>query len=184
VSAVGRSLAIGPQATIVELIQADASINPGNSEGPLLNTRGEVVGINTAILLGGQGIGFAINIDEARTVAKQLISRGYVERGFMGFSPVDLTPAVASQIHLQLPGEVIEGILVDTVTRGCPAHQTGLQSRDVIVEMGGQPVVNTGQLSKFLIAHLPGETVEVTFYRELRRLTIEITLTEQPETAR
>lgn len=184
VSAVGRSLATGPQTTIVDLIQTDASINPGNSGGPLVNTRGEVVGINTAILLDGQGIGFAINIDDARAVAEQLMSRGYVERGFMGFSPVDLTPAVVSQAGLRLPEDVLEGIVVTSVPRGYPAQQAGLQSRDVIVEMGGQPVVNTGQLSKFLIAHLPGETVEVTFYRELRRLTIEVTLTEQPEAAR
>ncbi len=184
VSAVGRSLATGPQTTIVDLIQTDASINPGNSGGPLVNTRGEVVGINTAILLGGQGIGFAINIDDARAVAEQIMSRGYVERGFMGFSPVDLTPAVVSQAGLRLPEDVLEGIVVTSVARGYPAQQAGLQSRDVIVEMGGQPVVNTGHLSKFLIAHLPGETVEVTFYRELRRLTIEVTLTEQPEAAR
>jgi len=184
VSAVGRSLPTGPQTTIVDLIQTDASINPGNSGGPLVNSRGEVVGINTAILLESQGIGFAINIDDARAVAEQLISRGYVERGFMGFSPIDLTSAVVSQIRLQLPEDVIEGILINSVTRGYPAQQAGLQSRDVIVEMGGEPVVNTGQLSKFLIAHLPGETVEVTFYRDLRRLTIEVTLTDQPEAVR
>ena len=102
----------------------------------------------------------------------------------MGFSPVDLTPAVVSQAGLRLPEDVLEGIVVTSVSRGYPAQQAGLQSRDVIVEMGGQPVVNTGHLSKFLIAHLPGETVEVTFYREIRRLTIEVTLTEQPEAAR
>jgi S1-C subfamily serine protease len=102
VSAVGRSLPTGFQTTIVDLIQTDASINPGNCGGPLVNTCGEVVGINTAILLEGQGIGFAINIDDARAVAEQLMSRGYVERGFTGFTPVDLTSAVVSQIRLQL----------------------------------------------------------------------------------
>jgi serine protease Do len=184
VSAVGRSLPAGFQTTIVDLIQTGASINPGNCGGPLVNTRCEMVSINTAILLEGQGIGFAINIDDARAVAEQLMSRGYVERGFTGFTSVDLTSAEVSQIRLQLPEEVIEGILVDSVIRGYSAQQASLQSRGVIVEMGGQPVVNTGQLSKFLIAHLPGETVEVTFCRDLQRLTIEITLTEQPETAR
>jgi serine protease Do len=184
VSAVGRSLATGPQTTIVDLIQTDASINPGNSGGPLVNNRGEVVGINTAILLESQGIGFAINIDDVRTVAKQLMSRGSVERGFMGFSPIDLTSAIVSQIGLELPAEVIEGILVDTVTRSYPAHEAGLTRGDVIVEMGGQPVMNTGRLSKFLIDHLPGETVDVTFYRGLNRMSTEVTLVEQPEAVR
>ncbi len=184
VSAVGRSLATDPQMTIVDLIQTDASINPGNSGGPLVNSRGEVVGINTAILLESQGIGFAINIDDARTVAEQLMNKGYVERGFMGFSPIDLTSAIISQTGLELPEEVIEGILVYSVTRRYPAHKAGLMRGDVIVEMGGQPIMNTGKLSKFLIDHLPGEIVEVTFYRGMRRLTTEVTLAEQLEDVR
>jgi S1-C subfamily serine protease len=184
VSAVGRSLATGPQTTIVDLIQTDASINPGNSGGPLVNSSGEVVGINTAILLESQGIGFAINIDDARAVAEQLMRRGYVERGFMGFSPIDLTSAIVSQIGLELPADVMEGILIDTVTRSYPAHEAGLTRGDVIVEMGGQPIVNTGQLSKFLINHLPGETVDVTFYRGLNRMVTAVTLVEQPEAVR
>jgi S1-C subfamily serine protease len=184
VSAVGRSLATGPGTTIVDLIQTDASINPGNSGGPLVNSRGEVVGINTAIIVESRGIGFAINIDDVKAVAEQLVGRGYVERGFLGFSPIDLTQAVASQAGLRLPEDVTEGIVVLSVIQGYPAHQAGLQAEDVIVEMGGEPVMNTGQLSKFLIAHLPGETVEVTFYRDLSRLTIEVTLTDQPEAAR
>lgn len=184
VSAVGRSLATGPQTTIVDLIQTDASINPGNSGGPLVNSRGEVIGINTAILLESRGIGFAINIDDARAVAEQLMRRGYVERGFMGLSPVDLTSAIVGRIGLELPEEVIEGILIDSVTRSYPAHEAGLTRGDVIIEMGGQPVVNTGQLSKFLIDHLPGETVEVTFYRGLSRMTTEVALVEQPEAVR
>ena len=184
VSAVGRSLATGPQTTIVDLIQTDASINPGNSGGPLVNSRAEVVGINTAILLESQGIGFAINIDDVKAVVKQLMSRGYVERGFMGLSPIDLTAAIISPLGLELPEEVTEGVLIDTVTRSYPAHDAGLTRGDVIVEMGGQPIINTGQLSKFLIDHLPGETVEVTFYRGLQRLTTEVTLVEQPESVR
>ena len=149
-----------------------------------MNSRGEVVGINTAILLESQGIGFAITIDDARTVAEQLMNKGYVERGFMGFSPIDLTSAIISQTGLELPEEVIEGILVYSVTRRYPAHKAGLMRGDVIVEMGGQPIMNTGKLSKFLIDHLPGEIVEVTFYRGMRRLTTEVTLAEQLEDVR
>ena len=139
VSAVGRSLATGPGTTIVDLIQTDASINPGNSGGPLVNSRGEVVGINTAIIVESRGIGFAINIDDVKAVAEQLIGRGYVERGFLGFRPMDLTPAVVSQTGLRLPEDVIEGIVVLSVTRGYPAQEAGLMGGDVIVEMGANP---------------------------------------------
>ena len=98
ISALGRSIEAGLQDTFVDLIQTDASINPGNSGGPLVNDRGEVVGVNTASFNGGQGINFAINIDDAMTVSRQLIERGSVERGYLGIAPLNLTPVIASQI--------------------------------------------------------------------------------------
>ena len=84
VSALGRSIDVDPRITMVDLIQTDASINPGNSGGPLANARAEVIGINTAVIPGSQGIGFAINIDDAQFIAEQLLARGYVDRGFLG----------------------------------------------------------------------------------------------------
>ena len=167
VSALGRSIPTGPQTTIVDLIQTDASINPGNSGGPLVNDRAEVVGINTAIISESQGIGFAINIDDAKVVVVQLITKGYVERGFIGITPVDLTPAAISQVG-----------------RGFPAAVAGIRGGDVIVEMAGQTVVNTGQLSKFLMSHLPGERVEITYYRGTEKIGTEVTLAEQPPEVR
>jgi S1-C subfamily serine protease len=184
VSALGRSIATGPQTTIVDLIQTDASINPGNSGGPLVNDRAEVVGMNTAIIRESRGIGFAINIDDAKAVAEQLVSKGYVERGFIGITPFDLTPAVISQTNLGLPIDVVEGIIVIGVGLGFPAYDAGMQAGDVIVEMAGQPIVNTGQLSNFLISHLPGETVQITYYRGKVRKTVTVTLVEQPPEAR
>ena len=177
VSAVGRSIDTDRTTTIVDLIQTDASINPGNSGGPLANARAEVIGINTAIIQSGRGIGFAINIDDAKVVVAQLIDKGGVERGFLGISPVNVTPGLAEQLDLP----VKTGILLARVIEGTAAEAAGLLEEDVIVEMNGEPIDNTGELSKFLIAHPPGETVDVTFYRGDTRRTTEVTLRARPD---
>jgi S1-C subfamily serine protease len=176
VSAIGRSIDVDPQTTIVDLIQTDASINPGNSGGPLANTRGEVIGINSAGIRGSQGIGFAINIDDAKLVVAQLLERGYVDRGFLGVSPVNLTPSIANQVRVS----VTEGILVARVVPDSPAANAGLQEQDVIVQLGDESIPNNGQLSKFLLAHPPGETVAVVFFRGSREITVQLTLGQRP----
>ena len=176
ISALGRSIDAGPQDTYVDLIQTDASINPGNSGGPLVNRFGEVIGVNTAAIQGGQGIGFAINIDDALTVSEQLIEKGYVERGFLGIAPVNLTPAIAAQIGVP----VSEGILVARVVENSGAQDAGLQGEDVIVALGDQDIRNTGDLSKFLLENLPGEEITVRIYRGNSELEKEATLGERP----
>ena len=176
ISALGRSIDAGPQDTYVDLIQTDASINPGNSGGPLVNRFGEVIGVNTAAIQGGQGIGFAINMDDALAVSGQLIEKGYVERGFLGIAPVNLTPAIAAQIGVP----VSEGILVARVVENSGAHAAGLQGEDVIVALGGQNIRNTGDLSKFLLENLPGEHISVRIYRGKSALETEATLGERP----
>ena len=176
VSAIGRSIDTDAQTTIVDLIQTDASINPGNSGGPLVNNRAEIVGINTAIIEGSQGIGFSINIDDAKEVATQLVLRGYVNRGFLGITPVNLTPGIADQLDLP----ITEGVILARVIPGTPADASGLKAEDVIVRLGDESIANNGELSKFLIAHLPGETVEVVIYRGSSELTTSITLGERP----
>ena len=108
VSAMGRSIDTGPQTTMLDLIQTDAAINPGNSGVPLANSRAEVIGINTAGFQGSQGISFAINIDDAKVVVAQLMERGFVERGGLGIAPFNLGPGIASQIGVP----VTEGIAV------------------------------------------------------------------------
>ena len=175
ISALGRSIDAGPQDTYVDLIQTDASINPGNSGGPLVNRFGEVIGVNTVTIPGGQGIGFAINIDDALLISEQLIEKGYVERGFLGISPVNLTPAIAAQIGVP----VSEGILVARVVEYSGAHAAGLQGEDVIVALGGQTIRNTGELSKFLLENLPGEQISVRIYRGGTELQTEATLGER-----
>ena len=176
VSALGRSIDTDQQSTIVELIQTDASINPGNSGGALANTRAEVIGINTAIIQGTQGIGFAINIDDAKVVIAQLLEKGYVERGFIGISPFNLTPGLADQFGFAVP----EGVIVGRVIPGTAADDAGLRVEDVIVQLGDLSIRNTGELSKFLIAHLPGETVDIVYYRGDTRFSTTITLGDRP----
>jgi len=177
VSALGRSIGASPQTTIVDLIQTDAAINPGNSGGPLVNLRAEVVGMNTVIIRGSQGIGFAINIDDARIVAAQLMARGYVERGFLGITPTNLNPGFANQLGVP----VAEGIVVVAVLSGSPADEAGLEEEDVIVQMGDEPIRSTGELSKFLIAHPPGETVSIVYFRGSKEKTTQVTFGEQPK---
>ena len=176
VSALGRSIDTDAQNTIVELIQTDAEINPGNSGGALVNNAAEVVGINTAIIQSARGIGFAINIDDAKVVVQQLIDKGYVERGFIGISPVNVTPGLAERFGFA----VKEGIIVTRVISGTAAAREGIRVEDIIVQLGDTPIRNTGELSKFLISHLPGETVDVVFYRGQDRIEIEITLGGRP----
>ena len=177
VSALGRSIDVDPRTTMVDLIQTDASINPGNSGGPLSNARGEVIGINTAVIRGSQGIGFAINIDDAQFVVAQLLERGYVDRGFLGIAPVNLSAALAGQVGVP----VSEGILVVRVNPDSAAANAGLRAEDVIVRLGDETIANTGELSKFLVAHLPGETVRVVFYRGDDERTVQLTLGTRPK---
>lgn len=177
VSALDRTISTGPQIALVDLIQTDASINPGNSGGPLVNMNAQVIGINTAGIPSGQGIGFAVNINDAMRVATQLIERGFVQRGFLGIVPVNVTPALADQEGLPTDN----GIIVADILPGGPASQAGLQVGDVIVQMGGQPINNTGELSEFLMQHLPGETVPGTYFSRNTEMTAEVTLGEQPQ---
>ena len=176
VSALGRSVETGLQDTLVDLIQTDASINPGNSGGPLVNNRGEVVGVNTASFSGGQGINFAINIDDALVVSRQLIEQGFVERGYLGIAPLNLTPVIASQIGVP----VQEGIIVARVVEGSDAQSAGLRGGDVIVAIDGQPIRNTGDLSKFLLDHPPGQRISVRLFRGAAELEAEATLGDTP----
>ena len=177
VSALGRSIQADARTTMVDLIQTDAAINPGNSGGPLATTRAEVIGMNTAIIQGSQGISFAINIDDAQIVVAQLRERGYVDRGFLGISPANLSPSLANLVGVL----VTEGILVVRVVPDSPAAKAGLQEEDVIVQLGDEPIRNTGELSKFLIAHPPGETVSVLLFRRSSQISTKVILGERPK---
>ncbi len=161
VSALERTIQTDAQRAMVDLIQTDASINPGNSGGPLANSKGEVIGINTAIIDDSNGIGFAINIDDAHVVVDQILASGTVLRGFLGITPFNVTDSIREQINLP----VADGVIIASVVTGFPAEKSGLQREDVIVMLNEVSIENAGDLSKFLLDNPPGSEVQVRFYR-------------------
>ena len=178
VSAVGRHVNTDGNFTLVDLIQTDAAINSGNSGGPLVNSRAEVVGVNTAIVRGVQGVGFAINIDGAKEVSAQLIANGFVRRGYVGVLPVTLNPLSAARLGLDAD---MEGVLLQRVLPDTPAADAGMQQGDIILAMDGNDLPNTGELSKFLMTRAPNEVVETDILRDGDEMTLEITLGTRPD---
>src|ERR1043165_8453246 len=143
VSAKGRVIGSGPYDNF---IQTDASINPGNSGGPLINTKGEVVGINTAILAEGKGIGFAIPISMAKDIAPQLQEKGHVTRGWFGVSIQELTPELTKSFGLKDR----KGALVTQVVPGSPAEKAGLEQGDVILTFDGKEIAESKDLPRIV----------------------------------
>lgn len=161
-----------------DFIQTDASINPGNSGGPLLNIYGEVVGINTAIVASGQGIGFAIPINLARLIADQLIEKGEVTRGWLGVSIQPLTPELAQSFGL----EKVNGALVNRVFPDSPAEKAGVQRGDVLLSFAGKEVRGVREL-QLLVASTPvGKTAPLVVLRDGRELSLSVTVAEQKST--
>ena len=174
VSAMGRSeVGIVPNENF---IQTDASINPGNSGGPLLNARGEVIGINTAILSSGQGIGFAIPINTAQRVATALISRGRVVRGWVG---VSLEP-LSDELAQSLGAPKGKGVIVKRVLPGGPAEKAGLQPNDVILRFG-EAVVDDLQHFQRLVLDAPVDrSVSLRILRQGKEVSVSVTVAEAP----
>ena len=177
VSALERTIQTDAQKAMVDLIQTDASINPGNSGGPLANSKGEVIGINTAIITGSNGIGFAINIDDAHVVVDQILAFGNVLRGFLGITPFNVTDSIREQINLP----VSDGVIIAGIVSGFPAEESGLQPEDVIVMLNKTSIENSGDLSKFLLNNPPGSEVEVRFYRRGELKNVELVLADKPD---
>ena len=174
VSAKGRSIGSGPYD---DFIQTDASINPGNSGGPLMNLRGEVVGINTAIVASGQGIGFAIPIDMVRKIVNQLKEKGEVTRGWLGVHIRDLDEGLASYYRLE-PGS---GVYVDSVVPGDPADQAGIRSGDIITSIDGQSVASGRELAG-MIANIPvGRKSEIALFRDGKKRKISVKIAKMSD---
>jgi len=177
ISAVGRS-DIGI-ALYENFIQTDAAINPGNSGGPLVDLNGRAIGINTAIVSesgGYMGIGFAIPINMARTVADQLRRTGRVVRGYLGFYAQDVTPEIAKSLGLPRP----QGAIIAQVERGSPADQAGLQPGDVILEMNGNPIETYSEFRNAIAAMRPGAAVQLQVWRNGKTSERTVTLGERP----
>lgn len=173
VSAKGRVIGAGPYDNF---IQTDASINPGNSGGPLLNMRGEVVGINTAIIPQGQGIGFAIPVNTIKPLIPQLETKGSVTRGFLGVNIQSITPALAKSLNL--PDQ--KGALVADVSDNTPAAKAGIRRGDVIVSFNGQEVVDSQSLPTIVAATPVDQQATVTVIRNGERLQFPVKIAELP----
>jgi putative serine protease PepD len=196
VSALGRTVQTSETTFIDEAIQTDAPINRGNSGGPLIDTRGEVIGINTAIYTPTgttAGIGFAIPINTAKLIAHDLMTEGRVRRAFLGVETRPVGPWLAEALDLP----VQEGLLIERVTRGGPAERAGLRGGDrvalagmrriliggdVVVAIDGQKVANQLDMNVLLNRKRPGDTVKVTVYRGGRKMDVSVTLGERSET--
>ena len=174
ISAKGRILGSGPYD---DFIQTDASINPGNSGGPLLNMDGKVVGINTAIIASGQGIGFAIPIDMAKGIIDQLKDKGEVTRGWLGVGIQDLTPELAEYYGLKAE----KGVLVTQVFEGDPADRAGIKVNDIILSVDGKSV-STGRELSGMIANTPvGHKTKLQLIRDDRKKTLTVTLAKRDD---
>jgi len=176
VSAKGRVIGSGPYDNFV---QTDASINPGNSGGPLINMRGEVVGINTAIIASGQGIGFAIPINMAREIASQLQENGHVTRGWLGVSIQEVTPELAKSFGLKEK----KGALVAQVVSGSPAEKAGIEQGDVIVEFDGKEIADSKDLPRIVASTPVGKAVTIKLSRNGKVLDQQVKVGEMEEKA-
>ncbi|MFN0012671.1 MAG: DegQ family serine endoprotease [Phycisphaerales bacterium] len=182
VSAKGRSQRGGSMndVTFQDFIQTDAAINPGNSGGPLLNLRGEIVGINSAILTrtgGSIGIGFAIPSNMAKNVMDQLISSGKVERGFLGIQPQDLSDDLSKSFNYTGGA----GVLVSDVTAETPAAEAGVKAGDIITKINGKPPTSADNLRNTIAAIGPGKKVNLELFRDGSLQTVEATLGKRPD---
>ena len=174
VSAKGRSLGATPYD---DFIQTDTPINPGNSGGPLINTQGEVVGINTAVMQMGQGLGFSLPVDLAKKLIPELKTNGKVTRSWLGVSVQDITLADKESLKLG----VDQGSLVREVVVDSPAYKAGLKMNDVIVEFNGHTINNSRKLPKEVVYTTSGEEVSIKLVREGKAKTVVVILQPFPE---
>ncbi|PYS51833.1 MAG: serine protease [Acidobacteria bacterium] len=172
VSALGRSLRANSGRLIDDIIQTDAALNPGNSGGPLVTSRGEVIGVNTAVILPAQGICFAIAINTAKFVAGRLIKDGRIRRSYIGVAGqnVPLPRRIVRYYNL----EVENGILVVNIDDNSPARASGLQEGDIIIGFAGQPVAGIDELHKLLTDERVGQRSPLAVIRRTERLTLNI----------
>jgi serine protease Do len=171
----------------LNVIQTDAAINPGNSGGPLINTSGEVIGINSLKISenGVEGLGFAIPSNDVMPIAEDLMKNGKVQRPYIGVGLVEMSqvPAYYLQENMKLPEDVKEGVIVGNVSQGSPAAVAGLQQQDVIVSMNGTATTSASDLRRILYTETDiGEEVEITLYRAGKKMNVTIKLTNRDAT--
>ena len=186
VSSIGRSVVAGDQQggseTLSDIIQTDAAINPGNSGGPLVNLKGEVVGINSAVDQEGQGIGFAIPINESKPFVENAFDNGKIEIAWLGVRYVLITPEI--QKKNKLPQDYGAFVVSDNITSavidGSPAQQGGIQPKDVILEIDGAKITKSNPLYRIVSRHRPGDTLVMKVWRGGVVHTLKVTLKQAP----
>ncbi|WP_456399430.1 Do family serine endopeptidase [Persephonella sp.] len=157
-------------------IQTDAAINPGNSGGPLINLKGEVVGINTAIIAGAQGLGFAVPINQAKWVMEQILKHGKVKRSKIGVVIQPLTPELSEHFGVE------KGVLVSEALEGGPAKKAGIKAGDIIVAVNGKEVEDINDLQKYIMRNPPGTEIVITVIRNDKKLDIKVKTAPWEET--
>lgn len=162
------------------LLQVDAAINSGNSGGPLLNSEGQVIGINTAKAESGEGMGFAIPINTAKPIIEKIKETGEFNRVYIGVSVVDLEDMIEQYSYMDFGAE--QGAYIDSVTSGSPSEAAGLQSKDIIVELDGREITSGSDLINMLLNYSAGDKVEVKYLRDGKEATTTVTLTESINT--
>jgi len=181
VSAKGRNLTLGQQGTGIDMLQTDAAINPGNSGGPLMNTRGQVIGINTLIITQGlaqnAGVGFSVPINVAKAILPQLRKDGKVTRGWLGVQIQSATEDIA----LTFKRDSAQGVVVTDVTAGSPADKAGIQIEDYIFEVDGNVVKDNSALTAYISGLAPGTTVNLKLIRAGAEKAVSVTLGTFPE---
>ena len=179
ISATGRSGSeVGIPDKRVSFIQTDAAINPGNSGGPLLNQKGEVIGMNTAIIQGAQGLGFAIPINQVQRIADQISTTGKVEHPYLGIQMVTLSPEVKASLN-QDPNSPIsvnedQGVLIARVMPNSPAHQSGLRAGDVIIQLDNNPITKADEIQKAVENVTVGSSLKMQIKRQGQPLNLDV----------
>jgi S1-C subfamily serine protease len=178
ISALGRSLRARSGRLIDNIVQTDAALNPGNSGGPLVNSRGEVIGVNTATIMPAQGLCFAIAINTAKFVASRLIRDGRIVRGYIGMAGQNVElPRRLVHFHKVA---VASGVMIASLEPNSPAERAGLKTGDVIIGFGGKPVAGIDDLQRLLSSDCVGIATEIVVVRTTEKLAFQIIPTESP----
>jgi serine protease Do len=172
-----KERALGPGSVYSDFLQTDASINPGNSGGPLFNLRGEVIGVNAAIIGGANTIGFAIPIAVVKQILPQLEKTGRVVRGFLGVQPQPITQDMVDSLGLKST----QGALIADVVKAGPADKAGVKPGDVVVALNGRPVTDNNQLTRDVGAIPPNQNVRLDLVRDGKQRQVEVKLAERPD---
>lgn len=179
ISATGRTSAqIRVPDKRVQFIQTDAAINPGNSGGPLLNERGEVIGVNTAIIGNAQGLGFAIPINQARRIATDLVTKGRVDHPYLGIQMLTLTPTLKAELNdnqeFNSPLQTDSGVVIAAIVQGSPASRSGLRQGDVIKKMNGQTISDANEVQQIVSETELDEAIALTLDRGGQTVTLDV----------